>query len=68
MEEATFKHAQKVSQTLESELSRFERVLSAFEKHLEQQAQELSSQVSDKHREIDIFVSDFKKEVEKEIT
>ena len=35
LESATFKHAQKMSETLESELSRFERVLSAFEKHLQ---------------------------------
>jgi len=35
LENASFKHAQKMSETLEEELARFERVLSAFEKHLE---------------------------------
>ena len=32
LETATFKHASTVSETLESEIGRFERVISAFEK------------------------------------
>jgi hypothetical protein len=35
LECATFKHASTVSRTLESEIGRFERVISAFEKYVE---------------------------------
>jgi len=35
LESATFKHAQTVSETLESEITRFERVISAFEKYID---------------------------------
>ena len=35
LESATFKHAQTVSETLESEISRFERVISSFEKYID---------------------------------
>lgn len=41
LETATFKHAQTVSETLESELGRFERIISAFEKYMESQTGEL---------------------------
>lgn len=35
LENASFKHAQHVSETLESEISRFERVIAAFEKYID---------------------------------
>ena len=41
LEAATFKHAQTVSETLESEISRFERVISAFEKYIDTQTSDL---------------------------
>jgi CII-binding regulator of phage lambda lysogenization HflD len=35
LEQATFKHASTVNETLETEISRFERVISAFEKYID---------------------------------
>jgi hypothetical protein len=35
LESAAFKHASKVSETLETEINRFERVISAFEKYID---------------------------------
>lgn len=46
LESATFKHAQTVSETLESEISRFERVISAFEKYIDTQTSDLRSLIS----------------------
>ena len=46
LESASFKHAQKVSETLEQELSRFEKVLSAFEKHIEETSDDLKKLVN----------------------
>ncbi|CDW87201.1 UNKNOWN [Stylonychia lemnae] len=41
LEAATFKHAQTVSETLENEITRFERVISAFEKYIDTQTSDL---------------------------
>lgn len=41
LENATFKHAQTVSETLEGEITRFERVISAFEKYIDTQTSDL---------------------------
>ena len=35
LEAATFKHAQTVSDTLETEITRFEKVIAAFEKYID---------------------------------
>ena len=43
LETATFKHAQTVSETLENEIGRFERVISAFEKYVDAQTGEIRS-------------------------
>jgi len=45
LEAATFKHATTVSETLESEIGRFERVISAFEKFIDQQTGDLRAMV-----------------------
>lgn len=45
LEQATLKHATTVSETLESEIGRFERVISAFEKYVDQQTSDLRDQV-----------------------
>ena len=41
LESASFKHAQTVSETLENEIGRFEKVISAFEKYIETQTSDL---------------------------
>ena len=41
LEQATLKHAQTVNETLESEIGRFERVISAFEKYIDTQTGDL---------------------------
>lgn len=46
LEQATLKHAQTVNETLENEISRFERVISAFEKYIDTQTGDLRSIIS----------------------
>ncbi len=46
LESATFKHAATVSETLESEITRFERVISAFEKYIDTQTSDLRATIT----------------------
>jgi hypothetical protein len=46
LEQATLKHAQTVNETLENEISRFERVISAFEKYIDTQTGDLRGIIS----------------------
>lgn len=46
LEQATLKHAQTVNETLENEISRFERVIAAFEKYIDTQTGDLRTIIS----------------------
>lgn len=41
MEQSTLRHAQTVTETLETEIARFERVISAFEKYIDTQTSDI---------------------------
>ena len=46
LEQATLKHATTVNETLENEIGRFERVISAFEKYIDTQTADLRTVIS----------------------
>ncbi len=46
LEQATLKHATTVNETLENEIGRFERVISAFEKYIDTQTGDLRSLIT----------------------
>ena len=59
LESATFKHASTVSETLESEISRFERVISAFEKYIDTQTSDLRSIITKQTEEQSRWHNDY---------
>ena len=59
LEQATLKHAQTVNETLENEISRFERVVAAFEKYIDQQTGDLRGIISRQAEESMKWKSEF---------
>ena len=59
LEQATLKHAQTVNETLENEISRFERVIAAFEKYIDTQTGDLRNIISRQSEESLKWKSEF---------
>lgn len=59
LEAATLKHASTVSETLETEITRFERVISAFEKYIDTQTGDMRLQLQKQNEENNKWRGDF---------